>query len=52
MSLTFRQVMQILDDHSFEMAPDTHYHRVCPGENTNGTFTLVSSNPLEKCCMS
>ena len=40
------------DDHSFDMAPDTHYHRVCPGENTNGPFTLVSDNPLEKWCMS
>jgi hypothetical protein len=52
MSLTYRQVMHISDDHSFDMAPDIHYHRVFPGENTNGTFTLVSNNPLEKCCMS
>jgi hypothetical protein len=40
MSLTYRQVMYISDDHSFDMAPDTHYHRVFPAENTNGTFTL------------
>ena len=44
--------MHISDDHSFEMALDTHYHRVCPRENTNGPFILVSNNPLEKCCMS
>ena len=52
MILTYRQVMHISGDHSFDMAPGTHYHRVLPGENTNGTLTLVSNNPLEKCCMS
>jgi hypothetical protein len=35
--------MDISDDHSFDIVPITHYHRVYPGENTNGTFILVSN---------
>ena len=39
--------MHISDDHPFDIQRNTHYHRVCPVENANVTFNLLSNALVE-----
>ena len=39
--------MHISDDHPFDIQRNTQYHRVCPVENANVTFNLLSNALVE-----
>ena len=40
-------MFHIADDHPFDIPRNTHYHRVCPVENANVTFNLLSNALVE-----
>jgi hypothetical protein len=41
--------VHISDDHPFDIQRNTHYHRVCPVDNANVTFNLLSNELVVSC---